>query len=103
MSDNRGRLAGRDLRFVPLPDPRQNDDRQNAMVENQAMLGWPKGTTISAASSGPIDVPALPPSWNTDCAKPKRPPEARRAMRADSGWNTAEPRPTSAAAIRMTM
>ena len=24
-------------------------------------------------------------------------------MRADSGWNTAEPSPTSAAAIRMTM
>ena len=35
---------------------------RNAIEENQAMLGWPNGTTISAASSGPIDVPKLPPS-----------------------------------------
>ncbi len=61
----------------------------------------PNGTTISAANIGPIEVPKLPPSWNTDCANPYRPPEASRAMRADSGWNTAEPSPTSAAAIRM--
>ena len=39
----------------------------------------------------------LPPTWNTDCAKPYRPPEARRATRDDSGWNTAEPSPTMAA------
>ena len=43
---------------------------RKAIEENQAMLGWPNGTTISAASSGPIEVPKLPPSWNTDCAKP---------------------------------
>jgi len=30
--------------------------------ENQAMLGWPNGTTINAASTGPIEVPKLPPS-----------------------------------------
>ena len=35
---------------------------RNAMEENQAMLGWPNGTTIRAASTGPIEVPKLPPS-----------------------------------------
>src|SRR6202035_1687222 len=43
---------------------------RKAIEENQAMLGCPNGTTIMAASSGPIEVPALPPTWNTDCAKP---------------------------------
>lgn len=43
---------------------------RNAIEENQAMLPCPNGTTISAASTGPIEVPKLPPSWNTDCAKP---------------------------------
>ena len=35
---------------------------RNAIEENHAMLGWPNGTTINAASSGPIDVPRLPPT-----------------------------------------
>ena len=35
---------------------------RKAIVENQAIEGWPNGTTISAASSGPIEVPKLPPS-----------------------------------------
>ena len=35
---------------------------RNAIDENQAMLGCPNGTTISAASTGPIEVPKLPPS-----------------------------------------
>ena len=35
---------------------------RNAIDENQAMLGWPNGTTISAASTGPIEVPKLPPT-----------------------------------------
>ena len=35
---------------------------RNAIEENQAIDGWPNGTTISAASTGPIDVPKLPPS-----------------------------------------
>ena len=43
---------------------------RNAIEENQAIEGWPNGTTINAASTGPIEVPKLPPSWNTDCAKP---------------------------------
>ena len=40
---------------------------------------------IHAASSGPMALPALPPTWKIDCARPWRPPEARRAMREDSG------------------
>ena len=48
---------------------------------------------MKAASSGPIAGPALPPTWKSDCARPCRPPEARRAMREDSGWKTAEPKP----------
>src|SRR5258708_40292719 len=43
---------------------------RNAIDENQAIDDWPNGTTISAASTGPIEVPKLPPSWNTDCAQP---------------------------------
>ena len=43
------------------------------------------GTTTNAASSGPIDEPRLPPTWNTDCASPCRPPDAMRATRDDSG------------------
>ena len=65
----------------------------------QAMLRWPKLATISAAVSGPNAEPVLPPTWNSDCARPWRPPEAMRATRLDSGWNTAEPMPTSMAHI----
>ncbi len=35
---------------------------RNAMVENHTMLGWPNGTTINAASTGPIEAPKLPPT-----------------------------------------
>ena len=66
------------------------------------MLRWPCGITINAASSGPSDEPALPPTWNSDCARPCRPPDAMRATRDDSGWNTDEPQPTSAAATSST-
>ena len=57
------------------------------------MLPWPRGTTMNAASSGPIAEPVLPPTWNSDCAKPWRPPDAMRATRDASGWNTEEPMP----------
>ncbi len=70
----------------------------SAAAENHAMLCWPCGMTTSAASSGPSAEPALPPTWNTDCASPCWPPDAIRATRDDSGWNTDEPQPTSAAA-----
>jgi hypothetical protein len=73
----------------------------SAAPENQATLPWPRGTTMNAASSGPIAEPVLPPTWNSDWAKPCRPPEAMRATRDDSGWNTDEPTPTSAAASRI--
>ena len=62
------------------------------------MLRWPKGTITAAAISGPIAVPVFPPTWNSDCASPCCPPDARRAMREDSGWKMAEPMPTQAAA-----
>ena len=52
---------------------------------------------MNAATSGPIAEPVLPPTWNSDCASPCRPPDAIRATREDSGWKTAEPRPTSPA------
>lgn len=45
-----------------------------------------------------IALPVLPPTWKVDCAVPKRPPEARRAIREASGWKVAEPTPTTAAA-----
>src|SRR5215831_13524407 len=67
-----------------------------ATTENQAMLRCPAGSTINAASSGPSDEPVLPPTWKSDCANPCRPPDAIRATREDSGWNTADPTPTSA-------
>ncbi len=69
----------------------------SAASENQAIAHCPRGSTTRAASSGPIAPPVLPPTWNSDCAKPYRPPEAMRATRDDSGWNTAEPTPTSIA------
>ena len=46
---------------------------------------------MNAASSGPSAEPTLPPTWNSDCARPCRPPDAMRATREDSGWNTDEP------------
>ena len=55
----------------------------------------------SAASSGPMAPPALPPTWNIDCASPFRPPEASCATREDSGWKTEEPQPISPTASRM--
>ena len=69
----------------------------SATSENQEMLPCPRGTTTKAASSGPSAWPACPPTWNSDWANPCRPPDASRAMRVDSGWNTDDPVPISAA------
>src|SRR5258706_5887804 len=63
----------------------------SAASENHATLDWPRGTTMNAARSGPSDDPVFPPTWNNDCANPCCPPEAIRATREDSGWNTADP------------
>ena len=70
----------------------------SASTENQATLDWPSGSTTQAASSGPRAVPVLPPTWNSDWAKPKRPPEAARATRELSGWKIADPSPIVIAA-----
>src|SRR5690606_30523681 len=66
-----------------------------ASSENHSTCSCPRGMTMTAASSGPSAVPKLPPTWNSDWAKPCLPPEARRASRDASGWNTAEPNPRS--------
>ncbi|MNT64318.1 hypothetical protein D3C72_2022090 [compost metagenome] len=72
----------------------------SAASENHARLAcW---CTISAASSGPMALPPLPPTWKIDCASPCWPPEAMRATRDDSGWKIDEPVPTSAAATSST-
>ena len=71
----------------------------NAAMANQAIDVCPRGNTMNAASSGPRADPKLPPTWNVDCANPCRPPDASRATRELSGWNTAEPSPTKAAPI----
>ena len=81
-----------------VPTCHRNAIATSAASENQPMLAWPRGSTTKAASSGPSDEPALPPTWNSDCAKPWRPPDATRAIRDDSGWKIDDPTPTSAAA-----
>ncbi len=43
---------------------------RRATSENQARLARPEGSTTSAASSGPAAVPALPPTWKIDWARP---------------------------------
>ncbi len=53
---------------------------------------------MKAASSGPSAWPKLPPTWNSDWARPWRPPEAMRATRDEFGWKIAEPMPTMQAA-----
>ena len=52
------------------------------------MLRWPSGSTTRAASNGPSAPPCCP-------------PDAIRATRDDSGWNTDDPTPTSATASRI--
>ena len=75
--------------------------KNSAATPNQATWVCPNGITMAAASNGPKAEPALPPTWNVDCANPKRPPEANRAMRDVSGWKVEEPIPTSAEASRI--
>ncbi|MOA25937.1 hypothetical protein D3C78_1466930 [compost metagenome] len=77
--------------------PRKNSPAR----PNQATWVWPNGMTMAAASSGPRAEPVLPPTWKVDCARPKRPPEASRAIREVSGWKVDEPMPTKADASRI--
>src|SRR5471030_2915982 len=69
-----------------------------AQAAYQATPRWPHAATTKAADSGPSAEPVLPPTWNSDWARPWRPPEAMRATRLDSGWKTDEPSPISTAA-----
>ena len=49
------RPARRQAMAVPAADLRQDDHRRRARPrENQAMLRWPHGSTMNAASSGPV-------------------------------------------------
>src|ERR1700761_3328553 len=56
---------------------------------------------MSATSNGPTALPALPPSWKNDCAKPLRPAADTIARRDDSGWKIEEPMPIIATAKRI--
>jgi hypothetical protein len=96
----RGRAAP--LRRYQRPTLNSTMIPSSAASENQATLPCPRGSTMKAASSGPVAEPILPPTWNSDCASPCRPPEAKRATREDSGWNTDDPMPTSDAASSST-
>src|SRR6266576_5592250 len=86
-------------RFVQVPMLVSRTIPKKARRENHARLDCPLVST-NAAKSGPRAEPALPPTWKSDCAMPCCPPDAMRATREDSGWNTAEPIPMSAAAAR---
>src|SRR5690349_15733630 len=57
----------------------------SASNENQRIFVWPNGTIINAASNGPKELPALPPTWKIDCAKPLLLPAAIYATLEASG------------------
>jgi hypothetical protein len=67
-----------------------------ATAANHSIEICPRCMTTKAAARGPRAEPALPPTWNSDCAKPGRIPAARRAIRDASGWKIDEPSPISA-------
>src|ERR1700741_711838 len=73
----------------------------NGISVNQMTLLLARAPITRAASRGPKDWPALPPTWKSDWAKPYRPPEASRARREASGWKIEEPNPTQAEAPRI--
>ncbi len=62
-------------------------------MANQEIAHCPKGSTMTAANSGPTADPPLPPTWKIDCARLFLPPDAICATREASGWNTVEPKP----------
>ena len=66
----RPRGAARCWARAQVPTFQSRTIATSASTENQATLGWPSGSTMKAASSGPIAVPVLPPTWNSDWAKP---------------------------------
>ena len=76
-------------------------EASKAAAANQPTARWPWGSTMTAAKSGPMALPPLPPTWKMDCARLLRPPEAICATREASGWNTEEPHPIKATESRM--
>ncbi|MNR20680.1 hypothetical protein D3C85_1375350 [compost metagenome] len=78
-------LSSTRLALYQRPMPVNTTMPNRAARENHATLPCPCGMMNSAASSGPSADPTLPPTWNSDCANPCRPPEAMRATRDDSG------------------
>jgi hypothetical protein len=87
------------LPYLMLPRRRVGASKESETA--CAGRGAARGTTMNAASSGPMADPVLPPTWNSDWADPCCPPEAMRATRDESGGNTDEPTPTSAAANKI--
>ena len=52
-----------EMPFVPAADEQSAVPLATITpIENQAMLAWPRGITMNAASSGPIAEPVLPPT-----------------------------------------
>lgn len=86
------------LLLIPFANLKQYIDRQQGRPRKPYDLIFDVGAMIIAASNGPNELQKLAPTWNSDCARPCRPPEAMRATREYSGRNTEEPVPTSAAA-----
>ena len=65
------RRVKRDLcRMYQPPTFDSTSMARSATSENQAMQPCPFGTTMNAAASGPSAEPILPPTWNTDWARP---------------------------------
>ena len=49
---------------------------RSARGENHTTWEAPWEAMMTAARSGPSELPKFPPTWNTDCARPRRPPAA---------------------------
>ncbi len=58
------------LRGIPTADLRQHDDRQQRGQHEPGDVAFAVGAMITAASSGPSELPKLPPTRNSDCARP---------------------------------
>ena len=62
----RGFTGAGDWRLYQCPTCSSSTIATSATSENQEMLDCPRGTTMNAASRGPSDWPACPPTWNRD-------------------------------------
>ena len=93
-----GRAQAREP-VVPVPDADVPQDRtgQQRQQREQRETRLPEAHDHERGGERPAAWPVLPPTWNIDCARPWRPPDAMRATREASGWNTEDPMPISAA------